>query len=271
MTVQPLSSPDAAAATTAAKQVAKTRASFAGALAKASSKSAADTPDSVLDAKKAPKGETSKPVKGHAYADILSGPRNGYYVSLAPGERQGKAFLIQHKDGKTYHVYGSGKNKEWVHVPTDPSALKPPKGETWGPVDGHSDYADILSGPRNGYYVSLAPGKRQGKAFLIQHKDGKTYHVYGTGAKKEWVRVATDPNSLTPPKGETWKAVDHHKDYKQISGGKRDDMFMNLSGNARTGEAFKIVERDGRRYHVYGSGKDVREVAVGGHAKKTDS
>jgi hypothetical protein len=151
------------------------------------------------------------------------------------------------------------------------TTLKPPKGETWGPVDGHSDYADILSGPRNGYYVSLAPGKRQGKAFLIQHKDGKTYHVYGTGSKKEWVRVATDPNSLTPPKGETWKAVDHHTDYKEISGGKRDDMFMNLSGNARTGEAFKIVERDGKRYHVYGSGKDVREVAVGGHAKKTDS
>jgi hypothetical protein len=151
------------------------------------------------------------------------------------------------------------------------TTLKPPKGETWGPVDGHSDYADILSGPRNGYYVSLAPGKRQGKAFLIQHKDGKTYHVYGTGKNKEWVRVATDPNSLTPPKGETWKAVDHHKDYKQISGGKRDDMFMNLSGNDRTGEAFKIVERDGKRYHVYGSGKDVREVAVGGHAKTKSS
>jgi hypothetical protein len=152
------------------------------------------------------------------------------------------------------------------------TTLKPPKGETWGPVDGHSDYADILSGPRNGYYVSLAPGKRQGKAFLIQHKDGKTYHVYGTGSKKEWVRVATDPNSLTPPKGETWNKVDHHKDYKKISGGERNDLFMNLSGNVRTGEAFKIVERDGKTYHVYGSGKDVREVAVGGHAdKKTDS
>jgi hypothetical protein len=147
------------------------------------------------------------------------------------------------------------------------TALKPPKGETWGPVDGHSDYADILSGPRNGYYVSLAPGKRQGKAFLIEQKDGKTYHVYGTGSKKEWVSVATDPNSLKPPKGETWKAVDHHKDYKQIAGGKRDDMFMNLSGNVRTGEAFKIVERDGKTFHVYGSGKDAREVAVGGHKK----
>jgi hypothetical protein len=151
------------------------------------------------------------------------------------------------------------------------TTLKPPKGETWGPVNGHSDYADILSGPRNGYFVSLAPGKRQGKAFLIQHKEGQTYHVYGTGKTKEWVRVASDPKSLTPPKGETWKPVDHHKDYKQIAGGQRDELFMNLSGNVRTGEAFKIVERDGKTYHVYGSGKDAREVAVGGHDKKTDS
>jgi hypothetical protein len=151
------------------------------------------------------------------------------------------------------------------------TSLKPPKGETWGPVNGHSDYADILSGPRNGYFVSLAPGKRQGKAFLIQHKEGKTYHVYGTGKNKDWVRVATDPKSLTAPKGETWKPVDHHKDYKQIAGGQRDDLFMNLSGNVRTGEAFKIVERDGKTYHVYGSGKDAREVAVGGHDKKSSS
>jgi hypothetical protein len=149
------------------------------------------------------------------------------------------------------------------------TTLKPPKGETWGPVEGHSDYADILSGPRNGYYVSLAPGPRQGKAFLIEHKDGKTYHVYGTGSKKQWVRVPTDPSALTPPKGETWKAVDHHKDYKQIDGGKRDQMFMNLSGNDRTGEAFKIEEKDGKTFHVYGSGNDRHAVAVGGHQKKS--
>ena len=149
------------------------------------------------------------------------------------------------------------------------TTLKPPKGETWGAVAGHSDYADILSGPRNGYYVSLAPGKHQGKAFLIEQKDGKTYHVYGTGKNKEWVHVPTDPNAFKPLKGETWKPVDHHHDFKQIAGGKRDDMFVNLSGNGRTGEAFKVVHRDGKTFHVYGSGKDRREVAVGGHSKKS--
>jgi hypothetical protein len=181
----------------------------------------------------------------------------------------GKSFAATLASAKKATTAATATDGSDTTTGTVDTTLKPPKGETWGPVDGHSDYADILSGPRNGYFVSLAPGKRQGKAFLIQHKDGKTYHVYGSGKSKEWVRVATDPNSLTPPKGETWKAVDHHKDYKQIDGGKRDELFMNLSGNARTGEAFKIVERDGKTYHVYGSGKDAREVAVGGHDKKT--
>jgi hypothetical protein len=156
---------------------------------------------------------------------------------------------------------------------SDPSGtvdttLKPPKGETWGPVPGHSDYADILTGPRNGYFVSLAPGPRQGKAFLIVQKNGQTYHVYGSGKSKQWIPVPTDPNALKPPKGETWKPVEHHHDYKQISGGKRDDMFVNLSGNKRTGEAFTVEHRDGKTVHVYGSGKDRHEVTVGGHKKK---
>lgn len=147
------------------------------------------------------------------------------------------------------------------------TTLKPPKGETWGPVTGHSDYADILTGPRNGYFVDLAPGPRQGQPFLIQHKGGKTFHVYGSGKSKQWIPVAVDPKSLKPPKGETWKPVEHHHDFKKIDGGKRGDQFVNLSGNARTGEAFKIDKHDGKTFHVYGSGADRHEVAVGGHQK----
>jgi hypothetical protein len=139
--------------------------------------------------------------------------------------------------------------------------LTPPKGETWGPVDGHTDYADILSGPRNGFYVSLT-GPRKGQAFEVVHKHGKTFHVYGEGAHKKWVGVPPDPADLKPPKGETWNTVDHHSDYKKISGGKRADQFINLSGNARTGEAFKISHHDGKTWHVYGNG---HQVAVGGH------
>jgi hypothetical protein len=145
--------------------------------------------------------------------------------------------------------------------------LKPPKGETWGPVSGHTDYADILRGPRNGFYVSLT-GPRKGEAFVIVHKDGKTYHVYGSGKNKETVAVKPNPADFTPPMGETWSPVHKHHDYKQIEGGKRNRQYVSLSGNDRTGQAFTIDHHDGKTWHVYGSGKDKHEVAVGGHQKK---
>jgi hypothetical protein len=114
MTVQSLTSADhATAAASSAKPHAakKTHASFAGALASASTKSAANTPDSVLDAKKAPKGETSTPVEGHAYADVLTGPRNGMYINTSGNKRDGQAFVLVKRDGKEFHVYGSGKDR----------------------------------------------------------------------------------------------------------------------------------------------------------------
>ena len=84
---------------------------FAGALAQASSKSSANTPDSVLDAKKAPKGEQSKAVEGHAYADITKGPRNGMYLNTSGNKRDGQAFVLVKRDGKEFHIYGSGKDR----------------------------------------------------------------------------------------------------------------------------------------------------------------
>ena len=148
--------------------------------------------------------------------------------------------------------------------------LKPPTGETWGPVSGHSDYADILSGPRNGFFVSLT-GPRKGQAFVIVHKHGKTYHVYGEGKHKHSVAVKPSPSDFSPLKGETWEPVHRHRDYKQIEGGKRDKQYVNLSGNDRTGQAFSIAHHDGKTWHVYGSGRDKYEVAVGGHQKHATS
>ena len=53
----------------------------------AAATAAANTPDSVFDAKKAPKGEKTKPVEGHSYADITAGPRNGMYVNPSGKDR----------------------------------------------------------------------------------------------------------------------------------------------------------------------------------------
>jgi uncharacterized membrane protein len=100
---------------------ASAHASFAGALATASSKSAANTPDSVLDARKAPKGEKSTPVKGHAYADITAGPRNGMYINTSGNERDGQAFVLVKRDGKEFHIYGSGKDRVVVCLKRAPT------------------------------------------------------------------------------------------------------------------------------------------------------
>jgi hypothetical protein len=57
------------------------------------------------------------------------------------------------------------------------------------------------------------------------------------------------------------RAVDGHS-YAEISGGKRDGMYVNTTSNKRRGQAFVLVQRNGREYHIYGSGKDRLVVAL---------
>ena len=45
--------------------------------------------------------------------------------------------------------------------------------------------------------------------------------------------------------------VSGHK-YAKIADGPRKGMYVNQSGNYRDGQAFKLVERGGFEYHVYG-------------------
>ncbi len=57
--------------------------------------------------------------------------------------------------GKTFHVYGSGKSKQWIPVGVNPKSLKPPKGETWEPVGHHHDFKQIHGGTRADQFVNL--------------------------------------------------------------------------------------------------------------------
>jgi hypothetical protein len=155
----------------------------------------------------------------------------------------------------------------------------PAEDETWRPVDGHDDYAKIITGDRKGQYVNLNRGARKGEAFTIQEKDGDQYHVYKQDGKDDlWVKVdesagakkATTPKSA-PPKGETWAPVSGASSYADILSGSRDGYFVNISqGSKREGEAFHIVKKSGKEYHVYGSGEDKTWVEVG-TKKKTDT
>lgn len=70
-------------------------------------------------------------------------------------------------------------------------------------------------------------------------------------------------------KGEKLSKVEGHQ-FGRIKGGTRDDMCINLSGNDRSGQAFDLVWRDGRQFHVYGGkGADHTVVEVGKKAAAT--
>jgi hypothetical protein len=121
MSVQPVTSTEnlfASAQTAEKSQKAKSRTAFAGALAEASaeatkSKKAARTKLVHHDNGdyRAPRNERTKDVDGHAYSDILSGPRNGMYVNTSGNKRHGEAFSLVIRDGKRYHIYGEGKDR----------------------------------------------------------------------------------------------------------------------------------------------------------------
>ena len=150
------------------------------------------------------KGEEAVAVDGHAYSEITKGSRAGMYVNTSGNVRHGETFQLVHKDGKEYHIYGTGKNRLVVgfHVPKgdgaeapkpetpkpDTSDLKLRKNEKIEPVEGHS-YAEITSGPREGMFINTSGNKRHGDAFVLVNKGGVEYHIYGTGADREVIAL----------------------------------------------------------------------------------
>jgi hypothetical protein len=57
------------------------------------------------------KGEAMAPVAGHAYGEITAGGRDGMYVNTTNNARRGQAFVLVHKHGREYHIYGTGKDR----------------------------------------------------------------------------------------------------------------------------------------------------------------
>jgi hypothetical protein len=167
------------------------------------------------------------------------------------------------------------------------SATSSSEKETTKPVDGQN-YAEILTGPRAGMYVNTGGGARDGEAFVLVKHDGREDHIYGTGKDRKVVTVggaqsssdaATDTDTASndtektssssstskAPANETTKAVPGHA-YADILTGKRNGLYLNTSGNARDGDVFALVKREGREFHIYGTGKD--RVVIG--LKKPD-
>jgi hypothetical protein len=74
--------------------------------------------------------------------------------------------------------------------------------------------------------------------------------------------TSSSKSSSDAPKGERTQAVAGHS-YKEIVSGPRNGMFINNTGNNRDGEAFLIVKRHGREFHIYGTGEDRTVYEVG--------
>jgi hypothetical protein len=191
MKVVPSHTGEAVAARRAEPRIARTT-DFGAALAKASTEGPKPGTDVTLR-----EGEKTKPVEGHAYADIVSGKRKGMYVNTSGNERHGQAFVLARRNGVEYHIYGSGKDR--LVVALKPGAepkpeggendLKLREGEKVEPVEGHA-YSEIVSGPRSGMYINTSGGARHGEAFVLARRNGVEYHIYGSGKDREVVAVA---------------------------------------------------------------------------------
>ena len=94
--------------------------------------------------------------------------------------------------------------------------------------------------------------------------DGASYAEFQAAAAKGSGTTDTKSSSSAgdAPKGERTEAVKGHS-YKEIVSGPRNGMFINNTGNTRDGEAFLIVKRHGREFHIYGTGEDRTVYEVG--------
>jgi hypothetical protein len=81
----------------------------------------------------------------------------------------------------------------------EPSAPKAPKGEKTEAVAGHSDYRDIVAGPRDGMYINTSGNKRNGEAFVLVKRHGIEYHIYGTGKHRQVIELKRHKHHTTPP------------------------------------------------------------------------
>ncbi len=224
--------------------------------AQASSLKSTGTTTSFSSAlKSASAKETTKPVDGQKYSEILTGPRAGMYMNTGGGPRDGEAFILVKHDGREDHIYGTGKDRKVVTVSdekasstdktsssgttdktsssTDTSSAttdKAPSGEKTTPVTGRG-YADITSGSRSGLYLNTSGNVRDGKAFALVKRDGHEFHIYGTGKNREVIGLhAADcghddrraRHHRHDDDRHDRRRHDHHDDRRLVLDGRRD-------------------------------------------------
>jgi hypothetical protein len=71
----------------------------------------------LADASSRPKDEKTEKVSGHHYEKIVAGPDKGEYLNRTGNARDGEAFRIVQRGGRTFHVYDSGKDQKVFELP----------------------------------------------------------------------------------------------------------------------------------------------------------
>jgi hypothetical protein len=104
---------------------------------------------------------------------------------------------------------------------------------------------------------------QNGDVAVAQAADVNSADDTKTASFKAALAQAEDlPTGVKLHQGETAKHVEGHA-YYEITSGDREGMFINTSGNVRNGQAFVLVRKHGKEYHIYGTGKD--RLVVGFH------
>jgi hypothetical protein len=149
--------------------------------------------------------ETTKPVEGEKYAEILTGPRAGMYINTSGNGRDGEAFvLVKGSNGKPdQHIYGTGKDRKIVTAggpsTADKSATsKAPADETVQQLEGRG-YADILTGSRNGLYLNTSGNVRHGMVFTLVMRGEREFHIYGAGKDRQVIGLRPKPEAAEQP------------------------------------------------------------------------
>ena len=71
----------------------------------------------LATARTRPKGEKTETVTGHHYEKIVAGPDKGEYLNRTGNARDGDAFRIVQRGGRTFHVYASGEDRKVFELP----------------------------------------------------------------------------------------------------------------------------------------------------------
>jgi hypothetical protein len=83
------------------------------------------TSQAETTSKSAPSGEKTTAVSGHMYSDITAGPRKGLFLNTGHNARSGEAFVMVRKNGREYHIYGTGKDRVVIGLKTSADKQSP--------------------------------------------------------------------------------------------------------------------------------------------------